>query len=185
MSHSQASITTQPTSSRSARFRASRSGLVRTCAPRTRSWTSEVRVAARAVVPVAAVDEDGDLATRIGDVGSAGRLLPVKAVAAEARRPKGAAQAPLGPGVARAIGAHDVANGWARRRRVRQLESGHVPVVPSDAAARSGTRPASAISSIDERSAIRSTTPTTRALPIMNARLSVGHARRSSRQGSR
>src|SRR5688572_969836 len=53
----------------------------------------EVWVAARAVMPVAAVHKNGQLAARIRDIGAARRLLPVQAIAAEAGLSQCAAKA--------------------------------------------------------------------------------------------
>ena len=72
-SHSQASITSPArTPPGSTRFRASRSRLSSNL--RAQNWGldfGKVRIAPRAVVPVAAVDEDRHATARVGDVGPA------------------------------------------------------------------------------------------------------------------
>ena len=117
-------------------------------------------------MPVAAMDEDRDLASRICDVRPAGRLAPVESIPAEPSRSKRRPQTSLGTGITRPIGAHDISDCRARGRWVGKLEARH----RYEAAARAVSATGTAISLISS-SAIRSTSPTTRALPIMNARL--------------
>ena len=78
-------------------------------------------------MPVAAVHEDRDSPAGIRDVGTAGSPLPIEAVAAEARFPQRTTEPQLRTRVARAIGAHDAADGRARRRGIGELETRHVP----------------------------------------------------------
>ena len=126
MSHSQTSKTRQSASSSCRRLRASRSRL----SSNLRAQNSGLdlgrsRVAARAVVPVAAVHEDGDAAARVRDVGSTRRALPVQPIAGMAGLTERRAKLPLRLGVPRPVGLHDRPHGRRRRRRVGQLQSGH------------------------------------------------------------
>lgn len=63
-------------------------------------------------MPVAAVQEDGDLAGDKCDVRSAGNLFVVKAVAAKACMPKCFTKGDLGLGILGAVGAHDARNSF-------------------------------------------------------------------------
>ena len=84
-----------------------------------------VRIAARAVMPVATVDEDRQAPTWIGDVGSARCLAPGESVATQTRVAERAAESQFGTRIARTVRTHDVADGWAARRWVWELKSSH------------------------------------------------------------
>jgi len=69
--------------------------------------SGETRLTTRAVVPVAAMDEDRNVSTGICDIRSAGSTLPVQAVARMAGFPERATDDPFRSRVAGPIGPHD------------------------------------------------------------------------------
>ena len=83
-------------------------------------------MAARAVMPEAAVDEDRDAASRPRDVGPARSAPPVQSVAAVPGVPESPSEDPLWSCVPRAVRLHDRPGRRGRGWRVRQLEPGHI-----------------------------------------------------------
>ena len=86
----------------------------------------QVRVAARTVVPIAAVHEDGHTPARVRDVRPAWCALPVQPIATMAGLTKGGTKLPFGLCVAGTVRLHDRAHGRRRRRRIGQLQARHV-----------------------------------------------------------
>lgn len=93
--------------------------------PELRIGSGQVRMALRAVVPIATVDEDRDPSTGVGDVWPPRCPFPVQPIARKASLTKSVAQRSLGLRVACPVGLHHGTNGRGRWRRVRQLQSGH------------------------------------------------------------
>ena len=126
MSHSQTSKTRQSASSSwLALARVALAVELELAGPELRVRLGQVRVAARAVVPVAAVHEDGHAATRVRDVRPSWRALPVQPIAGMAGLTKRCTKLPFGLRVAGSVRLHDRAHGRRRRRRIGQLQAGH------------------------------------------------------------
>ena len=87
-----------------------------------------VALAAGALVPVAAVDEDGDFGFAENDVGFAGEVLDVLAVATKPGLPEGLAERLFGLRAARAVPLHGAACGFGDDEGVAEIGEGSVVV---------------------------------------------------------
>lgn len=82
------------------------------CLPKLNIALGLARIALRAAMPKATVDEDGDLAPGEGDVGLAGNL-PFQAITRKARCPQALSYEQLGLGVGALVALHGLFDGGA------------------------------------------------------------------------